>query len=282
MNSYEEKQAARKERMLDRADRLRTTGRAKIDSGMSALRAIPFGQPILIGHHSEKRDRSYRAKAGARIDRGMETVQIADDVERRANAVGTGGISSDDPDATVKLTSQLASLKASQRQMLAINKAWVKAGSPAADDLPGWQKVADAPDVMMNVNDLSNVRMLLARKLVVRPFPSYSLSNNSANIRRIEQRIAHLARNAARVTTQRDVAGVRIVENAEINRLQLIFPGKPSEAVRTLLKRNGFRWSPSEGAWQKHLNGWAASSATYIVNEIAKLEAPNQPPAQPA
>lgn len=253
VNSYEEKQAARKERMLERADRLRTTGRAKIESGMSDLRAIPFGQPILVGHHSEKRDRSYRAKAGARIDRGMETVQAADEIERRADAVGTGGISSDDPEAVVKLQEQLADLQARQVAMKAANDDWRKAGNKAGRQDDGtW---IDPPN------------------------PSYRLSNNSANIRRVEQRIAHLARNAARVTTQRDVAGVRIVENAEINRLQLIFPGKPSEAVRTLLKRSGFRWSPSEGAWQKHLNTWAASQSTYIVNEIAKLEQPAQPPA---
>jgi hypothetical protein len=63
MNWYEEKQEAKRERLEARAERLRQVGAAKVESGMERLRAIPFGQPILVGHHSEKRDRNYRAKA---------------------------------------------------------------------------------------------------------------------------------------------------------------------------------------------------------------------------
>ena len=39
-----------------------TEGRAKVAAGDKALSVIPFGQPILIGHHSEKRDRNYRRR----------------------------------------------------------------------------------------------------------------------------------------------------------------------------------------------------------------------------
>lgn len=271
MNAYEQKQEARRERILARADRLRNEGQAKVNSGFERLRAIPFGQPILIGHYSESRDRNYRRKACGAIDKGFELQKAAGEAQARADAVGTGGVSSDDPDAVVKLSSELASLKANQRQMKAINDAWRKAGSPAPDDLTGWQKVADAPDVMMNVNDLSRVRELLARKLVVRPFPPYRLSNNSANIRRIEQRIEVLKRNATRETREEDYQGVvKLVENAEANRVQLIFPGKPSAEVRTKLKRAGFRWSPSEGAWQRQLNNSAVYWARELVKEITK------------
>ena len=43
-------------------------------------------------------------------------------------------------------------------------------------------------------------------------------------------------------TTERDAGdGVRIVENAEENRLQIIFPGKPPAETRTRLKR---AWVP--------------------------------------
>lgn len=269
MNHYEQKQEARRERILARADRLRSEGQSRYKSGMDRLKAIPFGQPMLVDHYSYKRDRNYRRKAVGSIDKGCELMKAADEAERRAEAVGTGGVSSDDPQAITKLEGQLASLQANQRQMLAINKAWKKAGSPAPDDLVGWQKVADAPDVMMNVNDLARVRELLARKLVVRPFPSYSLSNNSANMRRIEQRIEILKRNANRETKVEELQGVvKIVQNAEANRVQLIFPGKPDADVRTKLKRSGFRWSPSEGAWQRHLNNAGIWAAQQIVKEL--------------
>jgi len=55
--------------------------------------------------------------------------------------------------------------------------------------------------------------------------------------------------------------GVRVVHNRELNRVQFLFPGKPSAEVRAALKHRGFRWAPSKGAWQRQLtrNGiWAA------------------------
>lgn len=271
MNSYEAKQEAKRERLEARAERLRKEGAAKFESGMERLRAIPFGQPMLVDHYSYNRDRNYRRKAVGAVDKGIELQKQAAEVEARAAAVGTGGISSDDPDAVIKLKSELASKESNQRQMMAINKAWKKAGSPAADDLAGWQKVADDPAVMMNVNDLARVRELLARKLVVRPFPAYSLSNNNANIRRIKQRIAFLEQNAKRETKTVEANGIRMVENAEENRVQLFFPGKPAPEVRAKLKSYGFRWSPMAGAWQRQLNNRAVWVAQEIMKELTAL-----------
>ncbi|MCY1358950.1 hypothetical protein D9M69_455000 [compost metagenome] len=40
-----------------------------------------------------------------------------------------------------------------------------------------------------------------------------------------------------------------------------IFPGKPDEQTRTLLKSQAFKWSPSRDAWVRQLNNagrWAA------------------------
>jgi Domain of unknown function (DUF3560) len=58
MNAYEEKQEAKRERLLERSKKLRAESAAKFDAGTKALEAIPFGQPILIGHHSERSDRA--------------------------------------------------------------------------------------------------------------------------------------------------------------------------------------------------------------------------------
>jgi hypothetical protein len=46
----------------------------------------------------------------------------------------------------------------------------------------------------------------------------------------------------------------QVVRNKEIMRLQLIFDGKPSAETRKTLKANGFRWAPSQTAWQRLLN----------------------------
>jgi hypothetical protein len=269
MNRYEWKQEQRRERLEARADKLRAESARQFDRAdlSEAKTGIPFGQPILVGHHSERRHRKVIERADAAMRRAIDADKAAKATAARAAAVGTGGISSDDPDAVTKLQGQLASLQANQRQMIAINKAWKAAGSPKADDQDGWRKVADDPAVMMNINDLSRVRSLLARGLVVRPFPTYALTNNGANIRRIEGRIAHLQRNATRQPKETlHNSGVRMVENVEDNRLQLFFPGKPAAEVREKLKRAGFRWAPTEGAWQRMLS----NGAVYVAGEILK------------
>lgn len=42
--------------------------------------------------------------------------------------------------------------------------------------------------------------------------------------------------------------------NQEENRVQILFDGKPDANIRSELKHAGFRWAPSQGAWQRMLN----------------------------
>lgn len=58
--------------------------------------------------------------------------------------------------------------------------------------------------------------------------------------------------------------GGEAVANQEENRLQLLFDEKPSEEQRSELKGWGFRWSPSNKAWQRQLN----SNAIYAAGQI--------------
>jgi len=64
MNSYELKQAARRERLLTRADQLREAAQRLAHRASEQAATIPLGQPILIGHHSETADRNFRARIG--------------------------------------------------------------------------------------------------------------------------------------------------------------------------------------------------------------------------
>lgn len=75
----EEREVDRKERAEERADRLedradRIAGEAVAREKTAHDRAdqIPFGQPILVGHHSEKRDRNFREKIRAGFDKAHE------------------------------------------------------------------------------------------------------------------------------------------------------------------------------------------------------------------
>jgi hypothetical protein len=71
----------------------------------------------------------------------------------------------------------------------------------------------------------------------------------------VKQRIEQVERMAAKETTASTIGEVEIVRNTEAARLQIKFPDKPDTAVRKVLKSHGFRWAPSQGAWQRFLNG---------------------------
>src|SRR5271154_2676597 len=96
-------------------------------------------------------------------------------------------------------------------------------------------------------------------------FPNYALANNSANIRRLEKRLAAI-KNAQhdKTTEEQFPGGVRLVDNVEANRLQIFHPEIPPEGIRRELKRNGFHWSPTAGTWQRH----RSNRATYLAKLI--------------
>ena len=101
----------------------------------------------------------------------------------------------------------------------------------------------------------------------------YKSGVDSAEKRRIIDRVISIHKNAQRASEapkNEDYAdlGFTVERNADINRLQLKFDGKPSESVRSILKHNGFRWSPREGAWQRQLNGNAEYGLKRVAEEL--------------
>ena len=63
------------------------------------------------------------------------------------------------------------------------------------------------------------------------------------------------------------IIGGKVVYNYAIDRLQLLFDEKPSYNIISSLKKNGFRWAPSETAWQRQLTGNAIYSTKYFLKE---------------
>lgn len=113
--------------------------------------------------------------------------------------------------------------------------------------------------------DDANAIAKLARK--------YKSGVDSAEKRRIIDRVIEIHKNTERAkeATQSDDykdLGFAVERNADINRLQLKFDGKPDESTRSILKHNGFRWSPREGAWQRQLTGNAEYSLKRVAEEL--------------
>lgn len=57
-------------------------------------------------------------------------------------------------------------------------------------------------------------------------------------------------------------------ENTEAMRVQFIFDGKPDESTRETLKANGFRWAPSQGAWQRQLTENGKRAAKQVMSAL--------------
>ncbi len=130
------------------------------------------------------------------------------------------------------------------------------------------RKLADADDATqlaaLKALGLSEsaCRMAMRRDFSRKP-NGFSVTNGGANVRRVEKRIAELAEKAvapARASTRGslpDGMTFEISENKDANRTQIRFSGKPDDATRARLKSGGFKWAPSEGAWQRHMSNGA-------------------------
>ena len=98
----------------------------------------------------------------------------------------------------------------------------------------------------------------------------FGLSNNLANIKRIEERILILSKKQERAetigTSIREFEGFKVIFNHEADRIQIQHDVKPDFDTIANLKRRGFKWSPSFKAWQRQLNRNGIEAAEIVLN----------------
>lgn len=278
MSSYQDRVEARRERLEAKANKAAAQSQSALNQGHRMFSAIPFGQPILVGHHSEGRDRRYRERAGNKMRQGFALMDRAEYFRRKASTVGTGGISSDDPEAVKKLKAKLESLEESQAVMKAVNagiRALIKVGNltPAVlvQQLTG----------KFNFTEEQATQALTPDFMGRIGFASYSLKNNNAEVRRVKQRIEQLERREKVVEALVEKTGTAQEEQKfdgfclrldhEDSRVMFIFDRKPSREVCELVKRNGFRYAPSRTAWVRKATGNGIATAKDITSKIKEL-----------
>ena len=184
-----------------------------------------------------------KEKQNAASDRNMEEFQYIQGLLDKIRSTGMGGISADDPQAVSKLEKKLEKLGASQELMKAVNAYYRKHGT-----LDGCPHLTE--------KGIENLKVDMASSwhYEKKPFQSWQLSNNNAEIRRLKGRIEELTRHKEAAYVGWEFEGGTVEINREANRLQIYFEGKPDATVRDELKSNGFRWSPKAEAWQRQLN----------------------------
>ena len=167
-------------------------------------------------------------------------------------------IKADDPQVQEKLTARIKLLTDTRNAMKAVNAAFkLKAIVTGNEKLRGF--------------GLSDVQIAALRGETGPAFKPWELQNLGQNIARLERRLEDIKAEAARAPAE-DIEGdgYRVVENTELNRIQMIFDGKPDEPTRRILKRNGFRWAPSQDAWQRHLNANGRNAVRHVRYALRK------------
>ena len=173
MTTYRERRLARAEKL----DQWAASRAAKAAADYAAARAIadqiPFGQPILVGHHSERRHRNDIARIQNGFGRSFESSDKAEAMASRADTIraqAETAIYDDDPDAIERLTAKIAALEAKREEMKAANAAFRKTNRETLRAMTAYERGQAVP------------------------FPSYSITNLTGNIGRCKERLARLQR----------------------------------------------------------------------------------------
>jgi len=267
MNSYEQRKEARIERLRERAEKKRAEGQQRLAQAQRTADMIPLGQPILVGHHSEKRHRRDLQRIHNGYDKGYQALNEAEALERRAaNAEDNRQISSDDPSALDKLKAKVAALEQERATMKEIN-VLLRKSKGNVDKAQELFKAA-------GFDPAAAVALLKPDFAGRTGFPAYKFTNMGAEIRRLQGRIVELEREAARAAELAPEQAERTFGNITLretdDRVQLVFPGKPAEDVRQQLKRAGFRWSPTNQAWQRQNNFMGRRAAEELARRLGE------------
>ena len=198
----------RRENRAQRRDDWAASRRAKADSAEAGAKriadGIPFGQPILVGHHSERRARRDQDRIHSGFERAHEHRQMADHHERAATTIRRQldrSIYRDDPDAVERLQEKIAGLEAQRDRINEIN-GWIRKNRKrhgfTRRTLPGWQTTDDeakraaallgeckrALNLTRREQDDLISALSLNRSIGIPPYATANLSGNLARARK--------------------------------------------------------------------------------------------------
>ena len=231
-----ERKEARLERRLDWAESRDAKSAAAFDRARTIADGIPLGQPILVGHHSERHARADQARIEGGMVRGVESMNMAELHRSKADGIQRQldtSIYSDDVDAVAQLRAKIAGLEAKRDRMKLVNALY---------------KRGDAAGLAAIGLDLGSIKAKLAAVGPYwgdKPHLPYELTNLGGNIRRLQERIKAIEAAAHRTTMAEAAPGGTLIEGEAW--VRVTFAEKPERAVIEALKAAGFRWG--SGHW---------------------------------
>jgi len=295
MNYYEEKQERKLERAKELLEKHELKQKAAFKASDALADAIPFGQPILVGHHSEKRHRRDIERMENNMRKGIKEGEIVKYYENKIdNLENPHAISSDDPEAIVKLKEKLAKIEEQIEKVKEHNKkckdaihlgAFEYADGDHISNTNGnyrqfavvlkdksirWEAKRIQENIKVIIENFAKSGKLEQPALPadMKKYDSYVLENLNGNKHRIKERIEHLQALEKVPEMDEKINGIDIVVDKVENRVKILFPGKPAAEVIAKLKQNGFHWSPYNKAWQRMISDWAIEKAKEIAKKV--------------
>lgn len=245
-----ERLEAKLEKRREWADKAGERASARFKKADSYVDGIPMGQPILVGHHSEKRHRKAIERCHANGFKGVEELKLAKHHESKADGLECqldSCVFADDPDAIEALTAKIEAAERKQEQYKAINRA-VKA-KPRCQPTP--EKIAAL--VALGLTE-ANAQEAFKPDIYGRyGIPSYALQNNNANIRRMRLRIKDVQRRQAKqAAADASENGVILARHESANWATVTFSEKPERSILQALRDASYHFRG--GSWQGYLD----------------------------
>jgi hypothetical protein len=238
---------------LDWSEKREQKSASAFASADRAVEGIPFGQPILVGHHSEKHHRAALDKCQNAMRRGLDNSTMAKHHAEKAAGIERQldtSIYSDDPDAIEALTAKADAIDAERARGKQLNALWKKEVRQGEEWTATIARLVEEQKITPDEgNEIArNFRYSWNKK----PCPSYHLTNLSAKARNARQRIEEVKARQLKTEQAEASGGVLIRSNVTSNWCSVTFSEKPARDILDALRAAGYHWSA--GSWHGYFD----------------------------
>jgi hypothetical protein len=226
------------ERRQEWADKAAERSTASFNRAHSLVANIPFGQPILVGHHSERAHRRVIDRMGTAMDKGCELSAKAEMHQSKAGNLQAAldrTIFSDDDNAIEAIEARIARHEAQREQMKRINSLYRKNDSVGLAELG------------INMETLKAKLIAAGPYFGKAPHMPYEMTNLGGRIQADKKRLQAIKAQQDMKQEAADTENGVMVKNHNNGYTSVTFAEKPDYSVISALKDAGFRWG--SGHW---------------------------------
>lgn len=215
------------------ADKANTKADAHFNAAHRIGDMIPFGQPILVGHHSERHHRRDLDRIDSNMRNGIERSDMAKHHTSAAAGIEHAldrSIFSDDSNAVEALEQRIAENEATRERMKTVNKLYRK---------------GDAAGLAALGLDLETLKLKLAQAGPYwgsAPHLPYEMSNLGGRITADRKRLEVVKQRQKRTAKAEESPNGVTLETCQGGYVRVTFAEKPAREILDALRGAGFFW----------------------------------------